>query len=129
MTYKVDRLIAGDMFGEIGLLTNLSRTATIMSDDNCLVLSLDRSGLNTIQKQFPSIFINMFDNMKFYKDNDMIQRFQFINNIPFMRKLDEETLCKIVYKITEHYNYEIGDLILSSGVHSPNIFIVAEGVV
>ena len=43
---KIDQIYTGDIFGEIGLLTNLSRTSTVISDENCLVLTFDKSGLN-----------------------------------------------------------------------------------
>ena len=35
----------------------------------------------------------------------------------------------MVYKINEFKNYEAGDLILQQGIHSSNIFIIAEGEV
>ena len=102
----------GDIFGEIGLFTNLKRTCSVMADETCLVLKIDRAGINEIKSKFEPIFEKIHDNIKFYNDEDMILRYRFVQNIPYARKLSEETICKLVYKIIEFKNYEIGDLIL-----------------
>ena len=52
----IDKLHKGDMFGEIGWLTKLRRTCTVMTSDSSLFLSLDREGMSSIQGEFPSIY-------------------------------------------------------------------------
>ena len=44
----IDTLEKGDMFGEIGLLTKLRRTATVVSLDNCMMFEIDELGIKNI---------------------------------------------------------------------------------
>jgi len=47
------------MFGEIGLLTSIRRTCTVITTDSCLMIRLAEEGLDNIKNKFPSIFGNI----------------------------------------------------------------------
>ena len=36
-----------------------------------------------------------------YNDEDMLQKKQFVNNIPYLRDLDEKTIHRILYLMKE----------------------------
>ena len=59
--------------------------------------TLSREDLKTIEKKFPSLHGYFYNNMANYNDEDMLERKMFINNIPYFRSLDEETISRIVY--------------------------------
>jgi signal transduction histidine kinase len=48
-------LSAGDFFGEMALITNAPRAATVMSLTNVVVLELDKDGFNRVLKRSPSV--------------------------------------------------------------------------
>lgn len=43
-----------------------------MADENCLVLTLDKAGIQEMKTKFEPIFLKIHDNIKFYSDEDMI---------------------------------------------------------
>ena len=83
----IGKLVKGDLFGEIGLLTNLRRTSTVITNESCLANRLDEFALEKIKKKFPSIFMKIYENMYSYLDEDMMQRIKFTENIPFLRRM------------------------------------------
>lgn len=52
---EVRRLEAGEVFGEISLLTDMPRTATITAAEACEVLELDRSAVAVIAEDHPKV--------------------------------------------------------------------------
>ena len=78
------------MFGEIGLLTSLRRTCTIITTDCCLMMALSNEGLKNIKGEFPSIFNSISNNMYKYIDRDTCERIRFIQNIPLFRFLTND---------------------------------------
>lgn len=46
-----------------------------------------------------------------YNDENMMQRMQFVANIPYLRGLERDTIMQIVYLIDEHV-FEQGEKIL-----------------
>lgn len=93
----INRLKESDIFGEIAILTNLKRTCTVVANESCVLQALSRESIGQIQEMFPSIFQNVFDNMYDYNDEDMVQRRQFLDNIPYLRGLGPKMLTQIAY--------------------------------
>ena len=62
----------GDMFGEIGLITNLRRTSSVITNESCLANRLDQEAMMKIKQEFPSIYGKIYENMYSYLDEDMI---------------------------------------------------------
>ena len=108
----IDKLIKGDMFGEIGLLTQLRRTCTVITGDSSLLMCMYTDGIKKIKNQFPSIFNSIQSNMDRYFDRDTCKRIRFVQNIPYFRKMDQAILYKISYLLIEDRNISLGDLIL-----------------
>jgi len=52
-------LTAGDFFGEMALIHNAPRAATVASLSNVVVLELDKEGFNRVLKQSPSVAMAM----------------------------------------------------------------------
>lgn len=87
----------GDIFGEIGMLTNLRRTCSVITQDTCVFQTLSKDSMNEIKEMFPSIFEHIYGNMFSYNDEDMMRRRQFVENIPYLRGLDPESITEIAY--------------------------------
>jgi len=58
----------GDHFGEIGLVYNTKRTASVMSKNYGALARLRKSGFNEIQKHFPSLTTAFKEYTFKYKD-------------------------------------------------------------
>ena len=52
---RVTMLHAGEPFGEMALLTNIPRSATIRAETDCEVLRLDRSSFLDLVREQPSV--------------------------------------------------------------------------
>ena len=52
-------LTAGDFFGEMALIHNAPRAATVISKTNVMVLELDKDGFNRVLKHSPSVAMAM----------------------------------------------------------------------
>lgn len=58
-TRLLKSLTAGDFFGEMALIHNAPRAATVRSKTNVIVLELDKDGFNRVLKRSPSIAMAM----------------------------------------------------------------------
>jgi CRP-like cAMP-binding protein len=70
----IDALGDGEIFGEIGVLTNLGRTASIKTETVCQFWTLEQHHVERIKQEFPSMFRKLYANMQNYEDEDMYQR-------------------------------------------------------
>ena len=82
----------GHLFGEIGVLTNLGRTCTVISNENCLFQTLSKESLIELRKAYPSTVQSLLDRISDYNDNDMVQRRLIVHNVPYFRNLEIETI-------------------------------------
>jgi CRP-like cAMP-binding protein len=109
---RINYLEKGDIFGEISCMTKLERTCTIVTRENTMVHCLKREGLEIIQEMYPKIYNSIYDKMRQYEDEDMIQRFKVISNIPLFRGLSDETIYQIIWQIDEKINLTSGEYII-----------------
>jgi len=84
--------------------------------------------MEKVESNFPSIFTRIYDHMKIYNDEDMVQRREFVHNIPYFRGLEVYTINRIVYLIKSQ-TFDKGDLIFGTADINKNILIVWEGTV
>jgi CRP-like cAMP-binding protein len=68
---SIDILESGEIFGEIGVLTNMVRTASVHTLSICLFTTLNIEDVQKIKKKFPLIFNKLYSNMQNYIDEDM----------------------------------------------------------
>ena len=92
------------MFGEIGLLTSLRRTCTVITTDSSLMMAMNTDGIDNIRVQYPSIFNSIQSNMDRYFDRDTCKRLRYVQNIPYFTALDQKSLYKIQYLLVEDRN-------------------------
>jgi len=60
-TRLLKTLTAGDFFGEMALIHNAPRAATVKSKTNVIMLELDKDGFNRVLKRSPSVAMAMVD--------------------------------------------------------------------
>lgn len=56
---RLAKLVAGDIFGELALLDNLPRSATVRTGGKCILLRFDRDDLAKIPELWPKMLRNL----------------------------------------------------------------------
>ena len=64
--YNITQLEKGSFFGEIGLITQLKRTATVTSADYCTLAEMKKAALKQAKRQYPSVYQNLRNHLCTY---------------------------------------------------------------
>jgi cAMP-dependent protein kinase regulator len=103
---------AGEVFGELSLMYNTPRAASIYADEESALYSLDRDTFNHIVKNATIQRRNMFE--------------EFIGKIEILQDLDNYERQKICDCLeTERFNK--GDLVITEGEFGEKFFFIQDG--
>ncbi|XP_069942431.1 cGMP-dependent protein kinase 1 isoform X2 [Cherax quadricarinatus] len=102
----------GKVFGELAILYNCKRTATIKAATGCKLYAIDRKCFQTIMMRTGLIRQAEYTN--------------FLKSVPTFQTLQEETLIKIADVLEETY-YGQGDYIIRQGARGDTFFIISKG--
>ncbi|PSN58180.1 cGMP-dependent protein kinase [Blattella germanica] len=103
-------LAPGKVFGELAILYNCKRTATIKAATDCKLWAIERQCFQTIMMRTGLI------RQAEYTD--------FLKSVPIFKNLPEETLIKISDTF-----YNEGDYIIRQGARGDTFFIISKGQV
>ncbi|XP_018355499.1 PREDICTED: cGMP-dependent protein kinase, isozyme 2 forms cD4/T1/T3A/T3B isoform X1 [Trachymyrmex septentrionalis] len=104
----------GKVLGELAILYNCKRTATITAATDCQLWAIDRQCFQTIMMR------TGLSRQAEYTD--------FLKSVPIFKNLPEETLIKIS-DILEETFYNNGDYIIRQGARGDTFFIISRGQV
>ncbi|XP_018915729.1 cGMP-dependent protein kinase, isozyme 2 forms cD4/T1/T3A/T3B isoform X3 [Bemisia tabaci] len=104
----------GKVFGELAILYNCKRTATIKAATDCKLWAIERQCFQTIMMRTGLI------RQAEYTD--------FLKSVPLFKDLPEETLIKISDVLEETF-YNDGDYIIRQGARGDTFFIISKGKV
>lgn len=104
----------GKVFGELALVYNCKRTATITAATVCKCWAIDRQCFKTIMMR--SILLRQ------------AQYTSFLKSVPTFQALHEEKLIKIADVLDEIY-YKPGDYIIRQGATGDTFYIISKGSV
>ena len=90
--FHINFVEEGHYFGEVGLITNLQRTATATSNDYCTLSSMSNEVLQLAKEEYPIIFDKFRDGISKYVDFDFIFRQKMVKNIPYFRNLENSAI-------------------------------------
>ncbi|XP_021933459.1 cGMP-dependent protein kinase, isozyme 2 forms cD4/T1/T3A/T3B isoform X1 [Zootermopsis nevadensis] len=107
-------LAPGKVFGELAILYNCKRTATIKAATDCKLWAIERQCFQTIMMRTGLI------RQAEYTD--------FLKSVPIFKNLPEETLTKISDVLEETF-YNPGDYIIRQGARGDTFFIISKGQV
>ncbi|KAF5288540.1 hypothetical protein FQA39_LY15408 [Lamprigera yunnana] len=107
-------LTPGKVLGELAILYNCKRTATIQAATDCKLWAIERQCFQTIMMRTGLI------RQAEYTD--------FLKSVPIFKNLSEDTLIKISDVLEETF-YSYGDYIIRQGARGDTFFIISKGTV
>ncbi|XP_050441738.1 cGMP-dependent protein kinase, isozyme 1-like [Adelges cooleyi] len=108
----VDYIWPGEVFGELAILYNCPRTASVKAAQDAKVWTLERVAYQKIMK---TSAMKRFD-----------ERVGFLKSVPLMKDLDEEILWKIADVLKEEF-YPEGHYIIKQDTMGDKFYILSEG--
>ncbi|XP_007895192.1 cGMP-dependent protein kinase 1 isoform X4 [Callorhinchus milii] len=102
----------GKVFGELAILYNCTRTATVKTLTNVKLWAIDRQCFQTIMMRTGLI-----------KHSEYMD---FLKSVPTFQNLSEEILSKLA-DVLEETHYENGEYIIRQGARGDTFFIISKG--
>uniref|UniRef100_A0A3Q3M8P9 cGMP-dependent protein kinase n=2 Tax=Mastacembelus armatus TaxID=205130 RepID=A0A3Q3M8P9_9TELE len=104
----------GKVFGELAILYNCTRTATVTALTDIRLWAIDRQGFQTIMMRTGLIKHSQYTD--------------FLRSVPSFQSLPEDVLSKLA-DVLEETHYSDGDYIIRQGATGDTCFIISEGQV
>ncbi|GIY75683.1 hypothetical protein CEXT_811151 [Caerostris extrusa] len=104
----------GKVFGELAILYNCTRTATVKAIMDCKLWAIERQCFQTIMMRTGLVRQAEYTN--------------FLKSVPTFRNLSEDVLIKIA-DVLEEAAYNEGDYIVRQGARGDTFFIISKGKV
>uniref|UniRef100_A0A8D3DZ94 cGMP-dependent protein kinase n=1 Tax=Scophthalmus maximus TaxID=52904 RepID=A0A8D3DZ94_SCOMX len=104
----------GKVFGELAILYNCTRTATVTALTDVRLWAIDRQGFQTIMMRTGLIKLSQYTD--------------FLRSVPSFQSLPEDVLSKLA-DVLEETHYSEGDYIIRQGASGDTFFIISEGQV
>ena len=96
---KVRKLYEGDHFGEIGLIYNCMRSATVTSNNYCTLAELRKSDYNDISEQFMNLTNKFKNQIHLYDDELKIFLEKEMNKVPYFEPLSIHTKTELLFSM------------------------------
>jgi len=103
---------AGEAFGELALLYNAPRAATITAEEECVLWKLDRGTFNHIVKGSAIKKREKYDT--------------FLQSVTLLSAMDSYERSKLADAFTEH-RFKVNEFIIREGEPGKDLFILQEG--
>ncbi|XP_028827450.1 cGMP-dependent protein kinase 1-like isoform X2 [Denticeps clupeoides] len=111
---KLCTIEPGKVFGELAILYNCTRTATVTALTDIKLWAIDRQGFQTIMMRTGLIRHSQY--------------MEFLRSVPSFQSLTEDVLSKVA-DVLEATHYRDGDYIIRQGATGDTFFIISEGQV
>ena len=119
----VHNLIDGDHFGEIGMIFECKRTATVRSENYGSLAMLKKSDFMELTKTFEQMTPLFKTQIYKYKDELTLWKYMEMEKIPYFRKLSLATKQELIYSL-ERKTFEKGSLICKEGVIADQLILI-----
>ncbi|XP_033852364.3 cGMP-dependent protein kinase 1-like isoform X1 [Acipenser ruthenus] len=104
----------GKVFGELAILYNCTRTATVKALTHTKLWAIDRQCFQTIMMKTGLI--------------KHAEHMEFLRSVPSLQELQEDVLSKLA-DVLEETHYDEGDYIIRQGASGDTFFIISKGKV
>ena len=126
ITEIISILTSEDIFGEIALLLNYKRTATVRTRNYSTIAVVNRSTFEDMWQQYFKIRNKLKEKLKTYSDKMKLFWKTSLNSLPFLDNLKEEIIEEIAYHLKQKYHKE-DEIIYRTGDSVENIYFVSRG--
>ncbi|PAA74802.1 hypothetical protein BOX15_Mlig003256g1 [Macrostomum lignano] len=109
---KINEIGSGTVFGELAILYNCKRTATVKALSNCKLWAIDRQTFQSIMMKTGLL-----------KHKEYME---FLKSVPAFKELPGETLSKLA-DVLEADHYPNGEYIIRQGAKGNTFYIIAKG--
>ena len=123
---RIQRLKEGLYFGEVALITNLKRTATVRAVDYLTLAYIERPNFEEMRKEFPQVYLSFKKKISIYNDEDFKFRRLMIKNVPYFKNLSDEIVEDLVYLLRPH-RYDQMTTIIKYGDITDKIHFLKQG--
>ena len=126
-SHPTNLLRAGDFFGEVALLLNCNRTATVRANNYATIAKIDRKVFHSLCREFEDLVPKFRNKIKSY--SDILKQFlvSIVKVIPYLSGLGEYTLEEIAYHMKQKF-YDKGEIVFNQGESMKgSILIVSKG--
>ena len=104
----------GKAFGELAILYNCTRTATVKASTNASLWVIDRQTFQTIMMKTGLM--------------RQAEHMEFLKSVPLLKELGEDALLKIADVIDEQH-YDEGEYVIRQGARGETFFIIKKGTI
>lgn len=126
-TKLVNILRPGQHFGEVALITNGGRTATVRARNYCTLAMLHREDFTNLISTYSHTMQKFKEGMFAYDDRYKKYLLRMIKRIPFFKELMPTTLQELLYSM-KPTNIEQGEFLIKPGVANDCIIFILDGM-
>lgn len=116
----------GDFFGELALISNNKRTATVKSINYCNCALLSREDFQDFCIFFPAVLNRLKKKISTYNDKWRIFQKDMLRNVDFFSRLDENTIDELSLTLRDQF-YEKDSYAFESGNTVNELIFVLHG--
>ena len=110
---KVKEYVAGDYFGELSMIYNQPRAASIAATKNSFFLTIHKDDYES--------------HLKRHEKRQKEQVVEFFKNVSFLSELSNQTIVKMTYGFVLHRCLKKGETVLKEGDPVTHIALVKDG--
>ena len=121
-------LQSGSIFGEVALITDCPRTATVKCLNYCTCASLPIEGFREVCKLFPETLTKLKTRRSEYRDRWKTFMLKIINTVYYFKNLSDNSIEEIFYSLETDY-FEKDTVLVEAGDSLDKIWILVDGEV
>ena len=124
----VNQLSQGDYFGEVSILTDTPRTASVKSSNYCTMACIHKRVFFELCNSFPDILIKMKKKALQYKDPWKEFKLTVLKQVDYFadQVQDDEFYDEVQFHLIEEH-LETGTELISQGEQFKSMFFIVQG--
>ncbi|DAZ94503.1 TPA: hypothetical protein N0F65_011856 [Lagenidium giganteum] len=122
-TQPLARLEAGSFFGEMSLLINIPRAATVKVLESCMLMSIEKDAFHSFLEKSPDIKLSVYNLLK----ERLVTKAMMSGVLPFFSSLPLPRLIQFSHELQIEDQIHKGDCILDDNLDEPKFGLLIYG--